>query len=546
MLEFITLFALLSEFTNEHYMTTFSYQLLAIVGWLTFLSACQSKMANPPPNIVLIMSDDLGFSDLGCYGSEIQTPHLDQLAAQGMRMTQFYNTAKCTQSRAMMLTGLHHQQTDDLIRRDNNVTMAEVLQEAGYRTIMSGKWHLGNWQEERDTPNNRGFDRFFGFLNGAVDFYTGRDYGSGTNFMRQDSAIYEAPDGFYTTDGFTDFAVKEVAQATQENQPFFLYLAHNAPHFPLQVPEENTQKYQGRYAIGWDSLRQERHQRMIQLGVVQPQWSLAPRDSLTPAWERLSSSQQQQEQRLMEVYAGMIDRLDQQIGRLLDQLETSGVADNTLVIFLSDNGGCPFDANHAPMVPPGGPGSARTYDTEWAQASNTPFRRYKQWIHEGGIATPMIVRWPGRIAPNTVSSVPGQLLDLMPTLLGAAEAAYPQQYRNRTLLPAEGVSLLPAWRGDTVRRTQPMFWEYEGSRAVRDGDWKLVGERGGPWELYHLGEDRTEMNNRIAELPERAQLMVEQYDSWAQRVGARDSEEAMAMPLNHQDRYLYEGEKAVR
>ena len=520
-------------------------QYLFIAG-LLFFGGCQSKGIDSRPNIVLIMSDDLGFSDLGCYGSEIQTPHLDRLAAQGLRMTQFYNTAKCTQSRAMMLSGLYHQQTDDLTRRDNNVTLAEVLREAGYRTIMSGKWHLGHWQDERDTPNNRGFDRFFGFLNGAVDFYTGLDYGSGVNYLRLDSSVYEAPPGFYTTDGFTDFAVQEIARAASEEQPFFLYLAHNAPHFPLQAPEENVRKYQGRYAAGWDRLRQERHQRMLQLGVVQPQWPLAPRDTLTPAWSGLTATQQQDEQKLMEVYAGMIDRLDQQIGRLLDQLEASGVADNTLVMFLSDNGGCPFDANHTPNLDPGPPSSGRTYDTEWAQVSNTPFRRYKQWIHEGGIATPMIVRWPGQVTANSMSAVPGQLLDLMPTLLAAASAVYPQQYQDRVVLPAEGVNLLPVWQGDTANRPQPLFWEYEGSRAMRDGDWKLVGERGGPWELYNLREDRTELDNRITELPDRAQQMMEQYNAWAQRVGARTSEEAMRMPINQQDRYLYEGERKVQ
>ena len=523
-------------------MTTRFILLLSAGCLLSLFSRGQSQPPNQP-NIILIMADDLGFSDLGCYGSEIQTPNLDRLAREGLRMTQFYNTAKCTQSRAMMLSGLHHQQTSNLTRRANNVTLAEVLQAAGYRTIMSGKWHLGNWKSEQDVPNNRGFDRYFGFLNGASNFFTGRDYGSGQNYMRLDTAVYEAPGDFYTTDRFTDFAIEEVAQAARQNQPFFLYLAHNAPHYPLQAPEEDIKKYRGKYAMGWDSLRQQRYRRMQRLKLIDPRWPLSPRDSLAPAWASVPTAQQQKEQNLMEVYAAMIDRLDQQIGRLLDQLDTSGVAGNTLIMFLSDNGGCPFDANHAPLKPPGSASSARTYDTEWAQVSNTPFRRYKQWIHEGGIATPMIVRWPGEIAANTLSSAPGQILDLMPTLLEAAGATYPQRFGDRALLPTEGVSLLASWRGDTLRREQPMFWEYQGSRAVREGDWKLVGERGRAWELYNLREDRTEMNNLVDDNAQRAETMISKYDRWAQRIGGRTTEAAVQLPVNRQDRYLYEDEK---
>ena len=518
--------------------------------WLLFagliLSACSGTQVDRRPNIVLILCDDMGFSDLRCYGSEIQTPHLDRLAAEGLRMTQFYNTAKCTQSRAMMLSGLHYQQTDELTRSDNNVTLAEVLRTAGYQTIMSGKWHLGRWTEEQGTPTQRGFDHYFGFLGGAINFYTGLDYATGRNFMREDTSVYTVPSDFYATDQFTDFAIQEVAQAAQHDAPFFLYLAYNAPHFPLQVPEENSQKYQGHYGGGWDSLRQVRYRRMQHLGLIEERWSLAPRDTLVPAWTSLSPQQQQEEQALMEVYAGMIDRLDQQIGRLLDQLETLGVADNTLVMFMSDNGGCPFDANRTPTVAPGPVSSLRAYDTEWAQVSNTPFRKYKQWIHEGGITTPMIIRWPTQVMSNTISSEPGTFLDMMPTLLEAAGTAYPAAFENRSLLPPEGISLLPLWRNDTLRRQRPMFWEFWGSRAVRDGDWKLVAERGGPWELYNLREDRTESTNLMNERPARAKRMVTQYDEWAQRVGALTAEESRQRPLNQQDRYLYEEEKVSR
>lgn len=485
----------------------------------------------------------MGYADLGCYGSEIQTPNLDRLASEGMRMTQFYNTAKCTETRATLLTGLHFQQNDNLNRSDNNVTIAEVLQESGYQTIMSGKWHLGNWAEEVDTPNKRGFDQYFGFLNGASNFFTGRNYSDGVNYMRKNDQIFEAPEDFYTTDAFTDYAIEQISEATQQDNPFFLYLAHNAPHYPLQAPEENIQKYQGVYDIGWDSLRQQRLQKMREIGVVDPIWKLSPRDSLAPAWDDLTKEQQEEEAKLMEVYAGMIDRLDEQIGKLLNHLDSLEITNNTLIMFLSDNGGCPFDANKYPILPPGPEESQRTYDTEWAQVSNTPFRRYKQWIHEGGTSTPMIIRWPGQIEPNRLARQPGQILDIMPTLVNIAKAAYPEEYQGESILPMEGVNILPIWQGETLAREKPLFWEYRGSRAVRDGDWKLVAERGGPWELYNIADDRSELNNLVERESDRADKMIQTYNTWAQRVGAHTTEEAEAMPLNQQDRYLYEEEK---
>ena len=510
---------------------------------LLMLTGCYSKQADTRPNIVLIMADDMGYSDLGSYGSEIQTPNLDRLANEGMRMTQFYNTAKCTETRATMLTGLYFQQSDNLLQSDNNVTLAEVLKEGGYQTIMSGKWHLGNWEEEVDTPNKRGFDHYFGFLCGAVNFFTGLDYGTNRNYMRLDQEVYEVPEDFYSTDAFTDYALNQVSEASQQEDPFFLYLAYNAPHYPLQAPEENIQKYRGRYQMGWDKLREQRLEKMRTLGLIDDQWQLSVRDTLAPSWESLSEDEQREEQQLMEVYAGMVDRLDQQVGRLLNRLDSLGIADNTLVMFLSDNGGCPFDANRTPNLAPGPAESLRTYDTEWAQASNTPFRKYKQWIHEGGIATPMIIRWPDHISPNSLNEQPGQILDLMPTLMEITGASYPQEYQGHNVLPMEGVSLLPIWQGNTLKRERPLFWEYRGSRALRDGDWKMVGERGGPWELYNLAEDRTEMNNLIDQYPDRAAQMMKVFDEQAERIGANTTEEALAMPLNQQDRYLYEEEK---
>ena len=523
---------------------TMRYNLHYFIFFLLVFTACEKPAKQTSkPNIIMIMADDLGYADLGCYGSEIHTPNLDRMASEGMRMTQFYNTAKCTETRATLLTGLYHQQTDNLKRSDNNITIAEGLQQAGYRTILSGKWHLGDWKAETNTPNERGFDEYFGFLAGAINFYTGRDYGSDVNYMRRNREIYEAPSDFYSTDAFTDFALEQINLSVENNRPFFLYLAHNAPHYPLQVPDEEIEKYQGQYMIGWDSLRLRRLKRMQAMGTVDPRWELSERDSLAPAWESLSLEEQQKEQRLMATYAGMIDRLDQQIGRLLDQLDALDIADNTLIFFLADNGGCPYDANRSPITSPGPASSSRTYDTEWAQVSNTPFRHYKQWIHEGGISTPMILRWPGVIPADTLVHTPGQLVDILPTLLDVAQVDFPDQYADRRLLAPEGISLLPVLRGESIQRSKPLFWEYRGSRAVREGAWKLVGQRGDGWELYNLDEDRSEMYDLSEDYPERVARMAAEYDTWAERVGARNTKEAMAMPVNQQDRYLYPGEK---
>ena len=511
---------------------------------LLLLSACQTEQTrNTPPNIIMIMADDLGYSDLGCYGSEINTPNLDRLAAEGMRMTQFYNTAKCTETRSILLTGLYHQQTDNLNRNDNNLTIAEALKQQGYRTILSGKWHVGDWEAETNTPNDRGFDQYFGFLAGAINFFTGLDYGSGTNFMRRNREEFTADETFYSTDAFTDFALEQINKSVEADKPFFLYIAHNAPHFPLQVPKENINKYQGKYMIGWDSLRQERLQRMKNMGIIDKNWELSERDSLAPAWNTLSPDEKKKEDMLMATYAGMVDRLDQQIGRVIDELDARGIADNTLVLFFSDNGGCPYDANHAPISAPGPKESARTYDTEWAQVSNTPFRKYKQWIHEGGISSPMIIRWPGKVPANSIVHSPGQVLDIMPTLLEVAGTSYPQSYQDRELLATEGVSLLPVFSGDQLVREKPLFWEYRGSRAMREGKWKLVGQRGDRWELYDLEKDRSEIHDLSNSYPERVARMVREYDAWADRVGARDTQKAEDMNINRQDRYLYPGEK---
>ncbi len=483
------------------------------------------------PNILLIMADDMGFSDIGCYGGEINTPNLDKLAEEGMRFTQFYNIAKSSPTRAELLTGLYHQQVN-LSKSNNNVTLAEVLKSAGYSTLMSGKWHLGN------RPVARGFDRYFGFLSGAINFFTGEDYATGKNLMRLGRKPYDVPDDFYSTDAFTDYALQFLNER-DEDKPFFLYLGHNAPHFPLQVPQEEIDKYRGRYSMGWDKLRQKRYQRMKKLGIIKPKWDLSERDPIVPPWEYLSQEEKAEEQLLMATYAAMIDRMDQQIGRLMDYLDQQGIADNTIVIFLSDNGACPYDHNYrTPSLMPGPAEAYRTYDSEWANVSNTPFRLYKKWVHEGGISTPLIVRWPGVVEPGSITRKPAQLIDIMPTLLEAAGTSYPDTYKGHSILPMEGKSLMPLLKGNEYTPRQPMFWIYDGHRAVRKDQWKLVGERGKPWELYNIQKDRTEMNDMAEEHPTLVQELETLYNRWAERTGASTNAEAIKMEPHTQDRYF--------
>ena len=483
------------------------------------------------PNIVLIMADDLGYSDLGSYGGEIKTPHLDRLAADGIQFMQFYNNAKCTESRAALLSGVYHHQTKNLSVQ-NHVTLAEVLKEAGYHTLMSGKWHLpGN-------PLDRGFDRYFGFLVGAVNFYTGYAWGKPENPMRLDRAEYTVPEGFYTTDAFTDYAIEFMDEVVDSDDPFFLYLAHNAPHYPLQAWPEDIEKYVGVYDDGWDALRATRYARMLDMDLIQPEWPLTPRDTLVPAWDTLTPEEQKEEAYLMAVYAAMVDRLDQNIGRLMEYLESEGEADNTLVLFLSDNGACPWKADRTPGVAPGPAESYRTYNSEWANAGNTPFRLYKQYSHEGGIATPLIAHWPAGItAPGTRTSQVGHLIDFMPTLVELAEASYPDTFNGYEVLPEEGISLSSVFKGQSVPERPPIYWEFFANRAVRMGDWKLVAERSKEWELYNVVEDRTEMRERSTDNPEIKEEMALMYDAWANRTGAKTDEQGIATPASKQARY---------
>ncbi|RYP81485.1 arylsulfatase [Nocardioides guangzhouensis] len=509
------------------------------------------------PDVVLVLADDMGFSDVGCYGGEIATPNIDRLAREGVRFTQFYNTARCSPSRASLLTGLHpHQVGVGILNFDDSpdgypgdlspesVTIAEALGAAGYATYLSGKWHLSS-QMDRPSPSwptRRGFDRFFGTLEGAGSFYQPRTLTRDEENVEEEG---ERPDFFYT-DAISDAAVDFVAghHRDRPHDPLFLYLAYTAPHWPLHAHEEDIAKYDGVYDAGWYLLREERLARLVQEGVLEPGTAMAERDPRVPGWEGRTGKDW--EARRMQTYAAQVDRMDQGIGRVLTALEETGRLDNTIVVFLSDNGGCAEEMppesveefvtafvpikgetregdrvvpGNVPGLDPGPEATYQSYGRSWAHLSNTPFREYKHWVHEGGIATPLVVRWPDglRDAPELVRT-PYQLVDVLPTLLDATGAAWPPERDGHRVPPAEGVSMLPALRG---QETQPreLFWEHEGNAAIRSGRWKLVRKHDGDWELYDIERDRAEQHDLSGRHPDVVADLAARYDAWAARCG---------------------------
>lgn len=487
---------------------------VAVFGALQLVVAAQAVDARP--NIVLVMVDDMGFADLGCYGGEIETPNLDRLAEGGVRFQAFYNTAKCAQTRATLLSGRYYPEVAFAGPHRNSVTLAEVLREAGYATLMSGKWHL------RGEPTDQGFQRYFGHLAGAVNFFTGAAT-DGTNTFRLDGKPWSVPPrDFYTTDAFTDFALRFLAEeaAPSQGKPFLLYLAFNAPHYPLHAKQADVEKYLGRYASGWDELRVQRHRRQIELGVIPVDTPLSRRPPEIRPWSELSDTERREHELTMAAYAGMIDSVDQNLGRIIAHLESSGQFDNTLFLFLSDNGGCPFQRTTAETrdqwLMPWDPASYWTYDEGWAHVSNTPFRWYKQNQHEGGISTPFIAHWPAGLGgrPGRVVRGPGHLIDVAATIYQAAGARYPDTFDGREIAPLRGLSLLPILRGETDGIPREIWQEYRNNRALRQGDWKLVAERrANHWELYNLATDRSETRNLAAEMPALRDAMIARFES---------------------------------
>ena len=526
------------------------------------------------PNIVLILNDDMGFSDIGCYGGEIETPNLDALAAGGLRFSQFYNTARCSPSRASLLTGLHPHQTGIGVLTydfgpegyagnlsDDCVTIAEALKTSQYRTYMSGKWHVaGNLTKPTGAwPLQRGFDEFFGTIIGAGGFYDPNTLTRGNTNIEHEAA---ADPEFFYTDAISDQAVRYVEQHQRDHadRPFFTYVAYTAPHWPLHAHDSDIARYKGRFDEGWDALRVERLHRLVQAGLLQDCWPLTERDPSQPEWGR--AEHKAWLLRCMEVYAAQIDRMDQGIGRIVQALKRAGCFDDTLIFFLSDNGACaedipenvtidelvnnlmiakratrsgePVKFGNDPDVMPGPENTYQSYGTAWANLSNTPFRLYKHWIHEGGIATPLILHWPAGIRERgSIRHVPGYLPDVMATILDVTGTPYPGQRNGRAVPALEGETLVPAFDGDR-ERASPMFWEHEGNAAVRIGRWKLVRRHPRPWELYDMDADRTELNDLAAQHPDRVRQMAAMYDDWAQRCGVIPREKILQLMRDQQ------------
>jgi arylsulfatase len=502
--------------------------------------------ASDRPNIIVMLADDMGFSDIGCYGSEIRTPHIDGMAASGIRFTHFHNTARCCPTRASLLTGLYPHQTGvghmvdnpkpfpgytgDLNRRC--VTIAEVLRTAGYETLMAGKWHVTPVSESKHNwPLQRGFDQYYGIIQGASSYF------DPASLTRNNDPIRAEQPGYYITDAIGSAAAGYVEAAARKTAPFFLYVAFTSPHWPLQAFQEDIDRQRGRYKQGWDALREERRRRMIEMGLIDRRWGLTPRDPQAPGWK--DAPNKEWLERRMEVYAAQIERMDSNVGRILEALRKSGQEDNTLVLFLADNGGCaeelgpnargrsypekthdglPVRIGNLPEVMPGPENTYQSYGLPWANASNTPFRLYKHWVHEGGIATPLVARWPRGIRRRgAIDHQPGHLVDLMATCVDLAGARYPEAYRGTPIQPLEGRSLRPAFEGRRIERTDAIYWEHEGNRAMCDGRWKLVSRFPDRWELYDLEADRSELNDLAARDPARVERMVAQYERWASR-----------------------------
>ncbi len=487
------------------------------------------------PNIIIVLVDDMGFSDLGCYGSEIETPNIDRLAEDGLRFTQFYNAGRCCPTRASLLTGLHPHQVgighmtappgeplgvtgayQGFLNRDC-ATIAEVLQKSGYHTLMTGKWHVGLGQKDQ-WPLQRGFDRYFGGLSGAFNYF----HPEGNRGLTLDNEPFEAGEGFYTTDAFTEYACDFVGEVSrQDDRPFFLYLAYNAPHWPLNAKWEHFQHNQGRYQGGWEKLMRTRLAKQKQLGLFPEE--LQPAPHVGPKWDSLSAKQRTDLDAIMAAYAGCINSIDDNMGKLRRRLQELDQWDNTLVLFLSDNGACQeggrLGKGSAAMVknPPPGTAGVRL-GLAWANACNTPFRLYKHYVHEGGACTPLIAHWPKGIEERQRGGLVRQcayLPDFMATCVELAGAEYPSEAP-----PCEGLSLTPLLKaGAQPLHTDPIYWEHEGNAAVRWGDWKLVREYQKPWELYDLSTDRTELHDLSDQETQRRAQMIRLWETWATSKG---------------------------
>ncbi len=522
-----------------------AFLLLTAGGFLSLIPPSTKPSAKP--NIIIILADDMGYSDIGCFGSEINTPNLDALAGGGLRMTQFYNASRCCPTRASLLTGLYPHQAGvgEMVDRrphpsyqgylnQHCVTIAEALKAGGYRTLMAGKWHVGGKPEH--WPRRRGFDRYFGLIDGASSYFNSKPYRPNQRLtIALDDAPYTTGENFYATDAYTDYALKFLSEKNTQKQPFFLYLAYTAPHWPLHALPEDIARYKGKYRRGWDTLRAERYRRMQAMRLLDKTTRLSPRDENVPAWESLTESEKEAWDEKMAVYAAMVDRMDQNIGRLRQHLKKTGADQNTIILFLSDNGGSHESIagkNFTPEVlashtqPVGSPASFTAYQYPWANMSNTPFRSFKHWEYEGGTATPFIAYFPGVIKANTLDHRPAHVVDLMATCLDLAGVAYPAAFRGNPVTPTEGVSLTPLFKGQPWTGHQAIFFEHVGNRAVRQGDWKIVSSHPETtWHLYNLKNDRSELTDLSAGQPEKVKELAALYEAWASRAGVLPREQ---------------------
>jgi len=521
------------------HMKTSASTRLATIAASCLMAIGATGSSDPRPNIVVILADDLGYSDIGCYGGEIQTPNLDRLARDGVRFTQFHNTARCCPTRAALLTGLYpHQagvghmteeQRDSSGRplagysgrlNDRCVTFAEALKAAGYFTAMTGKWHVG--QNHGVTPWDRGFDRTLTAAAGGFYFPDSPRAALFLNGKNLGSRGAPLPGEWYSTDLWIEYGLKFVDEARAARKPFFLYVAHNAPHFPLQAPAEDIARWRGKFKAGWDVLRQERYARQLEMGLIDKAWPLSPRPDAVPAWSSLSAEDQDRYDHIMAIYAAVVERMDRSIGTLVSGLRDRGELDNTLILFMSDNGGNAESGVRGRLEgsQPGDAQSTVFVGECWAALNNTPFVRYKHYTDEGGIATPLIAHWPRGISAarnGALEPQPGHVIDIMPTCLEVAGASHPDAFKGRSLTPLEGVSLRPGFEGKPLGRTRPLFWEHEGNRAVLDGKWKLVALAGQAWRLYDTVKDRTEQNDLAASEPDRVKALAARWDEYAAR-----------------------------
>ncbi|MDP5218812.1 arylsulfatase [Ruegeria sp. 2205SS24-7] len=516
------------------------------------------------PNVILILADDLGFADLGATGSEIRTPNIDGLARDGVLLSAMYNCARCCPTRASLLTGLypHNAGVGHMganlgtpayqgFLRNDSATIAEHLQAGGYRTLMSGKWHVAgdfmarevdSWRVgdvEHPTPRQRGFDRFYGIVDGVTHFF------SPHYMLEDDSRVMTFPDDFYFTDAITDKAIAMIEE-TPDDQPFFLYLAHTAPHWPLHAHPEDIARYDAVYSKGWDATRTARHETMNSMNLFQRNWEISPRDAGVHPWEAEHNTDW--EARKMATYAAMVDRMDQSIGRLIAALKRLGQFENTLIMFLSDNGGCAefmaedgwakffpdttndgrqIEMGNRPDVMPGDAQTYQSYDKPWANVSNAPFRLFKHYVHEGGISTPLIAHWPNGFAPGANAHAACHVVDILPTILEATGSQYQGEVGGHEIQPMQGQSLMDLFRGKDWSREEPIFFEHEGNAAVRLGQFKLVKQHGQDWELYDIEADRTELTDLRGRNSKLEVDLIGQYNNWAKKTDVLDWEIAL-------------------